>query len=265
MIANEILCHLKELGFTEYEAKIYLALLDRHPASAYTLSQTSGVPHSRVYDIARRLIRKGLAVTAEKNPERFSPIPPAELIAKLKRDSDQSIGALETGLERISYQSDFDPVWNITNRDEALNVARSLIADAEFKIYMGIWDEELFILKSLLEKAQTRGVEIFLLVYGEAVVDSCKVYYHSTDSLKSVIDLGRTIDCAVDSAACISGSLGEREPCRVVWTRNRGLVKSIEEYIIHDLYLAEIQRIFGASIEEKFGSNLSRLRKKFSL
>ena len=57
-----ILNDLKDLGFTEYEAKVYLALLKNHPASAYTVSQDSGVPHSRVYDVTRRLIRKPMRV-----------------------------------------------------------------------------------------------------------------------------------------------------------------------------------------------------------
>ncbi len=70
---EKTLVYLKEAGFTEYEAKVYLSLLNQHPASAYTVSQISGVPHSRVYDITRRLIKKGLAVSAGSNPELFSP------------------------------------------------------------------------------------------------------------------------------------------------------------------------------------------------
>ena len=37
--AEQTIFYLKELGFTEYEAKVYICLLDQHPATAYTISQ----------------------------------------------------------------------------------------------------------------------------------------------------------------------------------------------------------------------------------
>ncbi len=52
---DTILSNLKELGFTEYEAKVYMSLINEHPLSAYNVSKNSGVPHSRVYDITRYL------------------------------------------------------------------------------------------------------------------------------------------------------------------------------------------------------------------
>ena len=58
-----ILNNFKELGFTEYEGKVYLSLLSNHPSSASNISNYSGVPHSRVYDVTRRLIKKGYAVS----------------------------------------------------------------------------------------------------------------------------------------------------------------------------------------------------------
>jgi sugar-specific transcriptional regulator TrmB len=257
----EPLYTFKELGFTEYEAKIYLALLSQHPATAYTLSQISGVPHSRVYDIARRLIKRGLAIRVDRSPDRFSPLSPNELLSKLKRESQRHISALKKSLDTLRFQSDFDPVWNITDREEALAMIQQLISEASQRIYLGIWDEELEEVSLTLKRSASSGVEISLLVYGSSELDFGQVYYHSTEMLASGSD--RTVDCVVDSAACLSGSLHGGEGCQVVWTRNPGLVQSIEEYIIHDLYLAEIQKHLGDTMEEHFGKNLSLLRKKF--
>jgi sugar-specific transcriptional regulator TrmB len=257
----EMLYTFKELGFTEYETKIYLALLSQHPATAYALSQSSGVPHSRVYDIARRLIKRGLAIRVDRSPDRFSPLSPDELVSKLKRDSRRHISALKRSLDSLRFQSDFDPVWNITDREEALTMIQQLISEASQRIYLGIWDEELREVSSPLKESTSKGVEISLLVYGSAELDFGRVYHHSTEVLDSA--KGRTVDCVVDSAACMSGFLRSGENCQVVWTRNPGLVQSIEEYIIHDLYLAEIQKHLGAAMEEHFGKNLSVLREKF--
>jgi sugar-specific transcriptional regulator TrmB len=253
----------KELGFTEYETKVYLALLREHPASAYTISRNSGVPHSRVYDVARRLIKKGVLGQASTNPDRFTPLSPRDLIEKLRKDNEHFLARIEEHLQSLSFSSDFDPVWNVNDRREALGVAHTLIEESTGRIYLGLWDEELHELIDVLRAAHERGVEVFFLVYGEALPEFGHVYHHQTESISGVDELGRTIDCAVDSASCLSGSLGAAAPCQVVWTRNRGLVKSIEEYIVHDLYLAEIHARFGGEIDGAFGEDLKRLRRKY--
>ena len=55
----DLVSELKQIGFTEYEAKVYLALLNRYPATGYQLSKTSGVPRSMVYETLRRLHTRG--------------------------------------------------------------------------------------------------------------------------------------------------------------------------------------------------------------
>ena len=55
----DLLAKLTELGFTEYEAKVYLALLDDYPASGYQISKTAGVPRSMVYEALGRLKLRG--------------------------------------------------------------------------------------------------------------------------------------------------------------------------------------------------------------
>jgi len=260
---EEIIVYMKKLGFTEYESKVYIALLSKHPATAYTISQASGVPHSRVYDIARRLIKKGAAILYGKNPDAFSPISPEELIQKLKKGQNRYINELEKNLNKITFTSNYDPIWNISNRDEALRITRNIIKEAKQKIYLGIWDEELKSLLPEIRYSYNNGIQVFLLIYGKMDIDFGEVFYHWTEDLRGINELGRTIDCAVDSKYCISGSLGREVPCQIIWTRNMGLVKSIEEYIIHDFYLAEIYKVFGKKIEEKFGKKLKNLIGKF--
>ncbi len=260
---KEIIDNLMIMGFTEYEAKVYLALLNQHPASAYSISQVSGVPHARVYDITRRLIDKGAAILAKKEPNLFSPLAPEELITKLKKEHGKSINSLEKQLGKVSFSSDFDPVWHFTKPEDAVSMARDIILKASEKIYLSIWDKELQELLPALKKANKKGVEINFLIYGEAKVDFGTVYHHNTEKIKDLGELGRNLDCVVDSNYCITGSLGQKGNCRVVWTQNKGLIKSIEEYIVHDFYLAEVQKHFGPELREKFGENLSSIRKKF--
>ncbi|MBU8911594.1 MAG: hypothetical protein KOO65_10040 [Desulfobacterales bacterium] len=258
-----ILNNFKALGFTEYEGKVYLSLLGHHPASAYNISQNSGVPHSRVYDITRRLIKKGYAVSQGTNPELYSPISPEELIGTLKRDNARLTGELQEQLESINFESEFDPVWNLSQKKEAIELAFELIESAQEEIYIGLWDEELKIFKDALQKRHNEGIKVYVLIYGTMELDFGNIFYHSIVNTEDVKINGTTLDLVVDSKVCITGSLGDSKACQAVWTKNKGLIKSIEGYLTHDFFISEIGKKFGSEIDKAFGHNLEKLRKKY--
>ena len=260
---DNILSDLKQLGFTEYEAKVYLALLKNHPASAYTVSQESGVPHSRVYDITRRLIRRGYTVSRGSNPELFTPLSPDELIDKLRQDTARLTDRVGEQLRNLDIGADFDPVWYLRNREETLERCATLIEAAEVRVFIGLWEEEFEALESPLRRAAERGAQVIMLLYGEREIDFGTVYHHETEHLKGLGQLDRTIDAAFDTAAAISGALGGSRRSQVIWTRNQGLVNAIEGYIMHDFCLAEIRLAMGPEIDRLFGPNLLKLREKF--
>ncbi len=258
-----ILNNFKALGFTEYEGKVYLSLLGHHPSSAYNISQNSGVPHSRVYDITRRLIKKGFAISQGTNPELYSPISPEELIGTLKRNNARLTGELQEQLESINFESDFDPVWNLSQKKEAVELACELIESAKEEIYIGLWDEELTIFKDILRKRHNKGVKIYILIYGTMELSFGNVFYHSIVNNDAVKTDGTTLDLVIDSKVCITGSLGNSKACQAVWTKNKGLIQSIEGYLTHDFFISEIGKKFGSDIDKAFGHNLEKLRKKY--
>lgn len=67
---------LKEAGLSEYEAKAYFALLKYGRQTGKELSDRSGVPPTRVFDVLRQLLDKGLAELIEQNPMLWSAIKP---------------------------------------------------------------------------------------------------------------------------------------------------------------------------------------------
>jgi sugar-specific transcriptional regulator TrmB len=260
---EELVSLFKSFGITEYEAKVYISLLAQHPASAYTISQNSQVPHSRVYDVTRRLISRGIVASTSTKPEMFSPLSPRELVDKLQREYRHYTAELEKHLKEFDFHSDFDPVWNLTDPEKVFETTIRIIDEAQETIYIGLWEQEFRRLEKPLRAAHERGVIIFILLYGSAEPDFGTVYHHDTDNFPLLEEMGRSLDCTVDLSWCLTGRFGNREPCRVVWTRNKGLVHTVESYIRHDLYLAQIERDFGELIDEKYGRNLKELRMRF--
>ena len=79
----DLLNQFIKIGFTEYEAKVYLALLRKHPATGYQLSKESGVPRSMVYEALKRLHARGAALeTAEERATLYRPLPPQLLLTQ---------------------------------------------------------------------------------------------------------------------------------------------------------------------------------------
>lgn len=65
---------LQELGLNVYEAKVYLAIIERSSMNTAEITQVSGVPRARTYDILDNLVRRGLASLKPGKQKRYSAI-----------------------------------------------------------------------------------------------------------------------------------------------------------------------------------------------
>lgn len=67
----EIIPILKQLGFSEKETKVYLALLKNGPSSVRVLAQASGINRGTTYDILKSLKESGLVTYYHKDTKQF--------------------------------------------------------------------------------------------------------------------------------------------------------------------------------------------------
>ncbi|MBU0957398.1 MAG: helix-turn-helix domain-containing protein [Nanoarchaeota archaeon] len=58
---------LKKIGLTQGEIKIYSALLDLGESTRTELAKKSGISPSKIYDVANRLLEKGIISSVKKN------------------------------------------------------------------------------------------------------------------------------------------------------------------------------------------------------
>ena len=75
-----LLERLRSIGLGDYEAKLYVALVKRHPASGYELARSSGVPSSKVYEVLARLQEKDLVFPTDGGgrAKRYVPVDPED-------------------------------------------------------------------------------------------------------------------------------------------------------------------------------------------
>ena len=74
---------LTDFGLTEYEARVYLALLESPGAAAATLARQARIPRTRVYDVLKALLRRGYVSRTSGKRLIYRPVPPTQAVDAL--------------------------------------------------------------------------------------------------------------------------------------------------------------------------------------
>jgi sugar-specific transcriptional regulator TrmB len=160
---------LVNLGLTEYEAKVYLALLSENPATGYQVSKRSGVPRSMVYEALGRLEARGAVLSsAEEKATLYQPVPPGQFLNRYEREAQQRAAALRGDLCALYAREDNGRLWNFSGRREALAYANDLIGRAEQELMLVLTDADVIALCEMLNNAHARGVQLGVILTGDA-------------------------------------------------------------------------------------------------
>ncbi|TCS81425.1 TrmB family transcriptional regulator [Pectinatus cerevisiiphilus] len=263
---TDILAVLQRLDFTEYEAKAYLALLEKAPLSGYAVALNSGVPRSKVYEVLGGLEKRGVVLVNHENTALYSPLPPQQLLAKKKRYAEKCFSIAEKTLKNYPVVLRHrENIWDIKGSGAIINKAEEIIDRARHRILLEICPEEAEIVKKKLKMAANRGVEVTIVALGEVSLNFAHVYSHdSIDKIYAEYG-GRWLILSVDDKEILAGIVSLGAESRAATTTHPGLVMPITEEIIHDLYIGEILKKHRDILEESFGPDLVNLRKKYNM
>ncbi len=209
---------LKAVGFTEYEARVYLALLKESPATGYQISKKSGVPRSMVYEALGRLEGRGAVLKSEeRRASHYRPVPPDTLLDRSMADYQAHVDQLRSGLQALFQEREDHQLWTITGRGAVLAEAARLIDTAAGEVLIVSSDPDLEALKGNLKAAADRGVSIGALLTGTASLGFGQVAHHPpleselhemTHMLVVVTDLSQALiaNTERDVTATVTGS-----------------------------------------------------------
>ena len=140
----DLLSNLLAIGFTEYEAKVYLALLRLNPATGYQISKEAGVPRSMVYEALGRLTTRGAVLrTDEHRATLYRPLPPEMLIDRHEQEHKQLIKNLRAGLHELNARPAEEHFWSIKGRNSVLSYALQMIQAAREELLLALSDPDL--------------------------------------------------------------------------------------------------------------------------
>ncbi len=98
----ERLKKLQDFGLSEYQARVYLALLELGIATASQIPPISKVPRTRIYITMSQLHEKGLVQIIPETPLKYKPLPFEEFLEKRISDMRVEAKMLEMMKEELS-------------------------------------------------------------------------------------------------------------------------------------------------------------------
>lgn len=245
----DLLAWLVAIGFTEYEAKVYLTLLQEHPTTGYQISKKSGVPRSMVYEALGRLHARGAVLeTVEERATLYRPLPPDVLLDHHEQEHRRLIGGLREGLRRLYAAQEEDHVWSVSGRRSVLSYAVQMIRQGQREVFLVLDDAGLDALYDAINGACARGLDVHTLLTGEAMLDCGQVAHHPP--LESELqELTDTWMVVVDGqeALIASGALD----LTATITRNRNLVLIARQFVWMELFAQRVYARLGPTLLEQ--------------
>lgn len=260
---DEVIDCLKELGLNTYEAKVYIALLKKYPATGYEVSQLANVPQSRAYDTLKALEKEKIVVANNSKPITYTPIKPTELTKRFKRKITSTLEYLDKNLP--SVKEDYtEPILSISGAANIREKIIEIIKNAKQEIYIEIWSQDFKFIEPYLLDAYNRGIDVKIVGYDNFKTNFGTMYEHGSAKQIEYSLGGRMIILAADNEEGMIGNSSsiKGENLHVVWTKNSGVVFLIKEFIVHDMYLLDVEENLSEQIKLVYGKNMKALRDK---
>ena len=195
---------LKNLGLNSYEVKLWVALLSKGNSTAGELSDISGVPKSRSYDVLKSLEEKGFITTKPGKPIRYFTISPQEVVERIKKriqfEADNELknlvnsknsklaGELELlhsqGTETLELD---ETAGSLQGKHNIHNHLESMIRNASKSVLISTTQNE-FVeislrLKSMFQKLKSRNIKVRIFTQ---VNDSTRKYVNELKNFAEI-------------------------------------------------------------------------------
>lgn len=247
---------LQDLGFSEYEAKAYVALLQTNPATGYQVSKESGVPRSMIYEVLNKLIARGAVLSSlAERTTLYLPVAPDELLDRLRHEFEEQLDAARRALATVSAPPQMDYVWNIEGGDNILAKAREMIDNAEEQVHIGLLPDTLPSLRAALERAALRQVEVIVNTTAPIQLEGARVVVTPL-VLDDVGQLGtQGLMLTADSAQALVSQRLDSLDAKAAWTANPLIAFVIEQHMRTDMVIPRLFELLGSQalevLEEK--------------
>jgi HTH-type transcriptional regulator, sugar sensing transcriptional regulator len=169
------------MGLTDYESKVYLSLASLISADAFEISETSGVPRSRTYDVLKSLHKKEFVDVTRGKPLKYSIVPPQDVFEKSRQNINSQMEEAESEVKTI-YENQIPkfqaPIWLIYGADKIVKKEIEIISRAKDSLHIAaglMFQDEIPKLDESLKKALKRGVQTRIISAPTSITDDDEI------------------------------------------------------------------------------------------
>lgn len=257
---------LRELGFTDYEARAYEALAGRQPATAYEIAKQAGLPRANVYSALRALQAKGAIQPVTEHPVRYVPVNPEQFFRGIRRTTADLCENVVREMKRGARDDGHAYVSILRGETEVRSKLAGMIDGAREHVWLKGTVTLIAPYVRELAAAARRGVTVRLIIFGKAVPglkphNRIQIVPHEGDGKLHGPPSDAMLTATADSSSMLIASF--IEGARASFARDYPVIYVIETLLLHEIYLAEIHAAFGAQLDLRFGKQLGKLRRKY--
>lgn len=266
-IKQDLIDRLQEVGFTDYESRSIIALMQQSPATVYEIAKRARMPRPNAYAVLESLARKGAVQQVTERPARYAPLDPQLFLGRIAASTADRCRSLAQTLNEIERPKPVDHAWSISDSTEAHNRIEEMIDAAGDHVWIKASAAHLAAHEDALLRAAARGIDIVIILFGTqedrdrlSMDGRARIYLHENSGAHvGASEHLFSLTCDFDSA--LTASI--REAGYGIFTQNRPVVVLVESLIRHEIYMAEIFERFGREIEEVYGPEMLQLRQKY--
>jgi len=175
---------LEKIGLTSYEIRSYTTLIKDGESNASEISQNSGVPYSKIYEILGTLEEKGWIGSDDSRPTKYFAKSPTTALETTKQSAEneflknQSVILTElTSLYEKSGTSEKPDIWVISGAMNIVAKIMELVENCRSEVLIAIPQAGEEIVKQALPKLRQlneKGVKITILTSDKLDKESVK-------------------------------------------------------------------------------------------
>jgi len=238
---NDATALLQQLGFSEYEARAYLALLQRNPLNGYELAKVSGLPRANVYAVLQKLEERGAVFhLAMPNGTRYAPVAPTELTKRIASRFQDVLSATQQALEDLATPAETEFIWNIQGYEALIDHAHALIDATQERLLVAIGRQEATALTAPLARVEARGAAVTTLCLDECLEECGGCRGAICRSCAALGAEQRWLVLVADDAEMLAGEIGSHDEVLAVRTRQRLQVDLAGWYIRNTMALSAV-------------------------
>lgn len=255
MNPDAVIEQLSRLGFSQPEARAYLALLGKSPVTGYEVAKNSGLSRGQIYETLGRLESSGAAQRTLDG--KYVAVPFREFAHDKLATVRDAIKEVEQALPQLS-ETRGEAALIVYGYANLLLRALEIVQGAVHNVFLACFPPELEKLADELIAAKARGVDVNVLSYGDCDVEGLQTVQHHGIFVVRTGNGGRSFHIVADRHAGMMGVVREiEEETSSLWSRNEYFCTSVMKYIAADM---SILRIF----ESLPRSELARLKRQLN-